>query len=192
MTDLMKRYEAETGKVMSRLMEIFADAEKHSKEELINVMTELYMYGLHLEAQLTGVLGNKTIEKFQEIIRSQCDEISALKAQLTWRPVTQRPRKEGWYLCKVHYVNDTIGEETVHFDGENFVFGNVSHWLPIPPAPEGEVKMLVDKNGKEITAGCKVMWGGVMCDVTWVDQKHSKEVQELCAKHMEVVEDGND
>jgi len=49
------------------------------------------------------------------------------------------------------------------------------------------VKMLVDKNGKEITAGCKVMWGGVMCDVTWVDQEHSKEVQELCAKHMEVV-----
>ena len=31
-----------------------------------------------------------------------------------------------------------------------------------------------------------------MCDVTWVGQEHSKEVQELCAKHMEVVENGKD
>ena len=50
--------------------------------------------------------------------------------------------------------------------------------------------MLLDKNGREITAGWKVMWGGVMCDITWVDQDHSKEVQELCTKYMDV-EDGD-
>jgi hypothetical protein len=64
--------------------------------------------------------------------------VAWLEAQLTWRPVSERPEKDGWYLCKVLYVNDTIGEETVHFDGERFVFSNVVKWLPIPPAPEGE------------------------------------------------------
>ena len=29
--------------------------------------------------------------------------------------VSERPEKDGWYLCKVLYVNDTIGEETVPF-----------------------------------------------------------------------------
>jgi hypothetical protein len=66
------------------------------------------------------------------------EENAKLEAQLTWRPVSERPEKDGWYLCKVLYVNDTIGEETVHFDGERFVFSNVVKWLPIPPAPEGE------------------------------------------------------
>ena len=66
------------------------------------------------------------------------DENTQLKAQLTWRPVSEKPEKYGWYLCKVKYVDNTIGEETVHFDGERFVFGNVVKWLPIPP--EGEVK----------------------------------------------------
>jgi len=149
MTELMKRYEAETGKVMSRLMEIFADAEKHSKEELINVMTELYMYGLHLEAQLTGVLGNKTIEKFQEIIRSQCDEISALKAQLTWRPVSEKPKPGSYFLCnpigdsncpRVQFCYSEIGlHGEVGWD-ELVKMLKITTWLPIPTALEGEVK----------------------------------------------------
>lgn len=142
MTELMKRYEAETGKVMSRLMEIFADAEKHSKEELINVMTELYMYGLHLEAQLTGVLGNITIEKFQEIIRNQCDEISALKAQLTWRPVSEKPETGKRVLY--YGTNVDIGEyngydEWIDTDGGICPIELTTHWLPIPPAREGNV-----------------------------------------------------
>lgn len=48
--------------------------------------------------------------------------------------------------------------------------------------------MLVDKNGREITAGCKVLWGDTLCDIDWVGESHRKEVQELCAKHMEVVD----
>ncbi|HZK27541.1 MAG TPA: hypothetical protein VFD00_08400 [Thermoclostridium sp.] len=48
--------------------------------------------------------------------------------------------------------------------------------------------MLVDKKGREITAGCKVMWGDTLCDIDWVGQDHSKEVQELCAKYIEVVD----
>jgi len=64
--------------------------------------------------------------------------VIALKEALRWRPVSEKPEKYGWYLCKVKYVDNTIGEETVNFDGERFVFGNVVKWLPIPPAPEGE------------------------------------------------------
>ena len=48
--------------------------------------------------------------------------------------------------------------------------------------------MLVDKNGREITAGCKVLWDDTLCDIDWVGESHRKEVQELCAKHMEVVD----
>ena len=124
MTELMKRYEAERGGIMPCGMEI-PGGFIYSKE-----------YVTWLEDQLT----EQTLEKFQEIIRNQCDEISALKEQLRWRLVSERPEKDGWYLCKVLYVNDTIGEETVHFDGERFVFSNVVKWLPIPPAPEGGVK----------------------------------------------------
>ena len=128
MTELMKRYEAETG--------------KNASDELYSGSMKLYMpsndYIQWLESK--AKCNYETVEKFQEIIRNQCDEISALKEQLRWRLVSERPEKDGWYLCKVLYVNDTIGEETVHFDGERFVFSNVVKWLPIPPAPEGGVK----------------------------------------------------
>jgi hypothetical protein len=52
----------------------------------------------------------------------------------------------------------------------------------------GGIRMLVDKNGREITAGCKVLWGDTLCDIDWVGESHRKELQELCAKHMEVVD----
>jgi len=48
--------------------------------------------------------------------------------------------------------------------------------------------MLLDKNGREITAGCKVMWGNTLCDIDWVGESHRKELQEFCAKYIEVVD----
>ena len=121
MTELMKRYEAERGGIMPCGMEI-PGGFIYSKE-----------YVSWLEAK---VLDGKTIEKFQEIIRSQCDEISALKAKLTWRLVSEKPEKDGWYLCKTQYADDTFGVETVFFNGKNFIYSRVIAWLPIPPAPE--------------------------------------------------------
>lgn len=38
------------------------------------------------------------------------------------------------------------------------------------------MKMLVDKNGKEITTGCNVLWGDTLCDIDWAGQEYSKEV----------------
>ncbi len=118
MTELMKRYEADFEKGITHAC-----------------------YESWLEAK---VLDGKTIEKFQEIIRNQCDEISALKAQLTWRPVSEKP-KEG----QIVFVMVSTGWVVAQYLGgfyvdDGFTFGNfisgVSHWLPIPPAPEGEVK----------------------------------------------------
>ena len=87
MTELMKQYIKETG-------------------ESIQIRGTLMgrNYVAWLEAQ---VLDGKTIEKFQEIIRNQCDEISSLKAQLTWRPVSEKPEKADMYFVKFDRIRET-------------------------------------------------------------------------------------
>jgi hypothetical protein len=130
MTELMKQYEAEMDEVSTWTW--------HNKEFVTDdVLDWAWEKIQELQAE-NAQLTEQTVEKFQEIIRNQCDEISALKDQLRWRPVSEKPEKDGWYLCKVQYVDNAIGEETVHFDGEHFVFSSVVKWLPIPPTPEGE------------------------------------------------------
>ena len=59
-------------------------------------------------------------------------ENAKLKAQLTWRPVSEKPEKDGWYLCKTQYADDTFGVETVFFNGKNFIYSRVIAWLPTP------------------------------------------------------------
>lgn len=107
-SELMKRYEAETGKRFSHM-------QKRAVEGDINCTMS------------TGY-------------------VAWLEAQLTWRPVREKPKEgqivfvmvsTGWvvaqYLDGGFYVDDgfTFGD---------FISG-VSHWLPIPPAPEGGRKM---------------------------------------------------
>ncbi len=74
------------------------------------------------------------------IWRGECDVsnnyIAWLEAQLTWRPVSEKPEKEGWYLCKTQYADDTFGVETVFFNGKNFIYSRVIAWLPIPLVPD--------------------------------------------------------
>ena len=67
-------------------------------------------------------------------------ENAHLKAQLTWRPVSEKPEKIDYYLIR----RGSIWFKA-YFDGERFrkvidqklvaVIG--THWLPIPP-PEGD------------------------------------------------------
>jgi hypothetical protein len=71
-----------------------------------------------------------------------------LEAQLTWRPVSEKPEKDGEYFAK----HDTSDEPSVlsYKDGvwlffdydiaENVITNPPLYWLPIPPAPKGEVK----------------------------------------------------
>ena len=100
MTELMKRYEAETD--------------------------ELATWRWHDRESLTD------------------DYIAWLEAQLTWRPVSEKPKHgqivfviipTGWVVAQ--YLN---GEFYVD---DGFTFGDsisgVTHWLPIPPAPEVKV-----------------------------------------------------
>jgi len=61
-------------------------------------------------------------------------ENAKLKNQLRWRSVSEKPEKEGWYLCKTQYADDTFGVETVFFNGKNFIYSRVIAWLPIPPS----------------------------------------------------------
>ena len=114
MTELMKRYEADFEKGLTHAC-----------------------YESWLEAK---VLDGKTIEKFQEIIRNQCDEISSMKAQLTWRPVTQKPEKAGKYFveAKPYMGCESTVITTAYFDGESFLWHAVISWLPIPLIKEGE------------------------------------------------------
>ena len=125
MTELMKRYEADFEKGLTHAC-----------------------YESWLENQ---VLDGKTIEKFQEIIRNQCDEISSLKAQLTWRPVSEKPEKS--CKCIGKFDDGEMYDDLVYYDAKNdlwsrqvqncFESWGTSYMPPIkyfiiPPAPEGE------------------------------------------------------
>ena len=106
MTDLMKRYEKETGKTMSHIMDVFSNADKHSKEELINVMTELFFYSLHLESQLT------------------------------WRSaINEPPKNEGQQLCRwSRQDNCHFRHYDLRFGWGNVTEKEIKDllWLPIP------------------------------------------------------------
>lgn len=65
MTELMKRYEAETG----------------HNAFLTYGITQAICYPTYVE-WLEEQLSNQTVEKFQEILRSQCDEILASQAKV--------------------------------------------------------------------------------------------------------------
>ena len=122
MTELMKQYEKETGN------EVQSDA---------FAQHEIWEYIRWLEFQLT----DQTLEKFQEIIRTQCDEISALKAQLTWRPVSEKPEKKEFYLVKTpSFIFKAYfdGEKYKKVVDEKLVTVPAIYWLPIPPAQKGE------------------------------------------------------
>ena len=135
MTELMKRYEKETGKPS---MQCITDG-----IHCVGIDVWHYEYIAWLENQ---VLDGKTIKKFQEIIRNQCDEISSLKAQLTWRPVSEKPEKDDWVTLRRN-VNGKTDDEQVWFyhlmdvkEWEGLVKTlGATHWLPIPPAPEEKV-----------------------------------------------------
>lgn len=136
MTELMKRYEAEMGK--SAIMLVCTP----NNSPRLNITKVTDEYVAWLEAQ---VLDGETIEKFQEIIRNQCDEISALEAQLTWRPVSEKPKIGQKVICmndynmvvRTEYQKEGFVIPGYYSDGEpsytiEWSFG-ITHWLPIPP-----------------------------------------------------------
>lgn len=96
-TELMKRYEAETG--------------ESARDELYSGSTKLYMPAI--------------------------DYIAWLEAQLTWRPVSEKPEKAGLYWCEL--LDNETG--SVHYNPCQYVGGwlgryQVIRYVPIPPAPD--------------------------------------------------------
>jgi hypothetical protein len=150
-SEMMKKYEAYSGETLE-------EAKGRGK-----MLAFLSKYTRWLEAKAN--ISDEAIEAFQKIIRNQCDEISELKAQLTWRPVSEElPEKEKpvypkpWRNRRYNPYIVTDGHEArfaffaeVSKDKWWFVnphnhheIKNVVAWkdaslgLPIPPAPEGE------------------------------------------------------
>ena len=76
------------------------------------------------------------------------DYVAWLEAQLTWRPVSEPPKEDGDYLCRWEGTRRFMAlyKSKMWFiwDGELEEYIKLVHlpymWLPIPPAPEGEVK----------------------------------------------------
>ena len=111
-TEMMKRYESETGK-QSAIVKFMAGGQ---------------------------ALEQKSYPKLGPYVYSM-DYIQWLEAQLTWRPVSEKPERMGMYLAEVrpYMGNVDVIVTTVYFNGESFLgYDDVVRWLPIPPAPEGE------------------------------------------------------
>jgi hypothetical protein len=113
-----------------------------NRDELLREQSDRFLesLGLITEISLVDCL-NSQISALQA-------ENSKLKEQLTWRPVSEKPEKDGEYFAK----HDTSDEPSVlsYKDGvwlffdydiaENVITNPPLYWLPIPPAPKGEVK----------------------------------------------------
>lgn len=137
-TEMMKRYEEETGK-HSAIMKFMAGGQALESKSYPKLGHYDYSmdYIAWLEAKAN--ISDETIEKFQEIITNQCDEISALKDQLTWHPASEKP-EEGQFVFG--YNQKTKYFDVIFFyNGSFYLRGiavTITHWLPIPPVPEGE------------------------------------------------------
>jgi hypothetical protein len=124
MTELMKRYEAETG------------------EKAIDMYTE---YATDDFIRWTAVL--------IDILETRCAELNEenkdLKKQLTWRPVTQKPEES--CKCIGKFDDGELYDALVYYDAKNDLWSRLVHdtlvgwytsykppikYFIIPPAPE--------------------------------------------------------
>jgi hypothetical protein len=84
-------------------------------------------------------------EKLREEIRTLREEIRTLREERRWVPVGER-LPEKYQSVLVALTPDSKGRvevcEAVHWKGSDFETdkGNYecSHWMPLPPGPEGE------------------------------------------------------
>ena len=112
-TELMKRYEAETG--------LRKDSIK---------MQHAY---------------DSFIDGFVEFAQEEYDDLqiknAKLRSHLIWRSISEQPEEEGWYLIMERFYQGhnatmaTVG----YFDGKQFSYRDVTHWLPIPELKESDV-----------------------------------------------------
>ena len=135
MTELMKRYEKETGK--SPLLPIRCGN-----------CTSDYITWLETKVEDEKRHYQQLDEMYIVVSRAEVNqrkEAEKLKAQLTWRPVSEAPEENEYYLCRMKGDVEAVCQfwygEWYDFEGpyrEWRESDRITHWLPIPPAPEGE------------------------------------------------------
>jgi hypothetical protein len=139
-TEMMKRFEKETGK-QSAIVKFMSGGQALEQKSYPKLGPYDYSmdYIAWLEAKAN--IADEAIEAFLELIRNQCDEISALKEQLRWRPVSEKPKERQFvfgYNQKTKYFDVVF-----FYNGGFYLRGiavTITHWLPIPLTPEGERK----------------------------------------------------
>ena len=117
MTELMKQYEGES--VERDVIKYFEDMSPKQQ-----VVKAFYVQCLFQEFKKLEAI-NKWLE-----------------AQLTWRPVSEKPENADYYLVKTpNFIFKAYfdGEKFVKVVGQRLVGLLATHWLPIPPAPEGVI-----------------------------------------------------
>ena len=135
-TEMMKKFEDETCK-HSVILKFMAGGQALESKDFPKIGSYDYStdYIAWLEAKAN--ITDDTIEKFQEIITKQCDEISELKDQLTWRSVKEKPKEEQFIFG---YNKKTKCFDVLFFCNDEFylrgIAVSITHWLPIPPLEE--------------------------------------------------------
>lgn len=115
MTELMKRYNKETG-------------EKAKKKVLVMYSTNRYGWGREKNHLF---FTNKFVKWFKDKYDTLKAENDQLKAQLTWRDVSEPTWKADWFLVKENHKG-TIMYDVGWSDGTTFGNSLVVGWLPIP------------------------------------------------------------
>lgn len=124
MTELMKRYGAETGYTI--------------KEAMKNHMTFHYW--------------DRYFEWVGKLALSLLEENAQLKAQLRWRPVGEMPENDRWYTCYCPILDSSgaiyADDYAICYYDDGWCGSrskDITHYfnapfdeIPIPPAPEGE------------------------------------------------------
>lgn len=73
------------------------------------------------------------------IIDKQAAELAALKEQVRWRPVTEKPSMDGRYLVYVRGGTGNTWSEIAVFENTNWrSFSDVLCYMPLPPAPDAK------------------------------------------------------
>lgn len=79
---------------------------------------------------------SKQNEKWEEVVKTALDFIPC------WIPVTERLPGREWVLCKcrakIHEVLSLRDGYWYHDPQHQYMSGFVTHWMPLPPAPEEE------------------------------------------------------
>lgn len=78
------------------------------------------------------------LKDMQELCEELQAENAQLKDQLRWRPVSEKPEKDGEYFVKFNYADGEEGMDVCDFTNGEWFWDDIISWLPIPPSPEGE------------------------------------------------------